>query len=173
MGVEENKATIHRVFDEIVIQGNLELVRELYTPDMVDNDPMPGAPPGTGPEPVIWSLGELRRAFPDLKVEILQLVGEGDYVAERAVWRGTNTGPTVVGGSPTGKRAEWNGMVFWRFEDGKVAERWGVFDVAGMLQQLGVIPPMGAGPGDIARFIFSSAGRSIRGMFSRSRRQSA
>jgi steroid delta-isomerase-like uncharacterized protein len=168
MGVEENKATIHRVFDEIVNQGNLELVRELYTDDMVDNDPMPGAPAGTGPDPVIWSLGELRRAFPDLKVEIIQLVGEGDYIAERAVWRGTNTGPTAVGGPPTGKYAEWQGMVFWRFENGKIAERWGVLDVAGMLQQLGVIPPMGATPKDIGKFIVSSAGRSMRRVLSRS-----
>lgn len=169
MGVEENKATIHRVFDEIVNEGNLELVRDLYTDDMVDNDPMPGAPEGVGPDPVIWSLDELRRAYPDLRVEILRLVGEGDYVAEHAMWRGTNTGTTTVGGPPTGKSVEFQGMVLWRFEDGKIAERWAVLDVASMLMQLGVIPPMGATPKDIGKFIASSAGRSVKRVFSRSK----
>src|SRR5262249_44777397 len=112
MGVEENKETVRRVFEEVVNQGNLELVRELYTDDMVDHDPMPGTPPGRGPEPVIQTLRELRTAYPDLQVEIVELVGEGDFIAERAIWRGTNLGKSTAGPA-TGKRAEWNGMVFW------------------------------------------------------------
>lgn len=169
MGVEENKATIHRVFEEVVNQGNLELVRELYTADMVDHDPMPGMPPGNGPEPVIATLRELREAYPDLHVEIVSLVGEGDYVAERAIWTGTNLGNSTAGPA-TGKRAQWNGMVFWRFEDGKIAERWGIFDAVSMLRQLGVIPPMDAGPAGMAKFIFSTMGR-IGGNLVRGRRR--
>jgi predicted ester cyclase len=42
--------------------------------------------------------------------------------------------------SPTNNRVEMSGIDIVRFSDGKIVERWGEFDQAGLLQQLGVMP---------------------------------
>jgi predicted ester cyclase len=49
----------------------------------------------------------------------------------------------LFGFQPTGKSMKVWGVNFFRMEDGKVRERWGQFDVLGMVQQLGLAP----GPG--------------------------
>jgi predicted ester cyclase len=45
-----------------------------------------------------------------------------------------------MGMPATGKRAEVEGIDIVRMVNGMQAEHWGVFDAAGMMQQLGVIP---------------------------------
>jgi predicted ester cyclase len=142
MAAADNKATIQRVFDESVNQGRYELIDELYDPAMVDHDPVPGSPEGLAA--VEHTLRQLRAGFPDLKVTLDDIVAEGDRVALRGVWRGTNTG-SMMGLAPTNKHAEWRGHVIFRFTpEGKITERWGLMDITSMLQQIGVIPPQGA-----------------------------
>jgi predicted ester cyclase len=49
----------------------------------------------------------------------------------------------------TGKSIEVTGMNINRIENGKIAESWGVIDILGLLQQLGVIPAPGGEPGSV------------------------
>ena len=137
---ERNKAVIQRVFDEIVNEGRYDLIPELYAEDMIDHDPLPGAPPGRSA--IRHSIQAMRGGFPDLQVTIEELVAVDDRVAQRAVWRGTNVGP-IMGFPPTGKKAEWDSMLFWRLRDGKITERWATMDVLGMVMQLGAMPMPG------------------------------
>ena len=46
--------------------------------------------------------------------------------------------------APTGRKVSVMGINEFRMENGRIAERWGIFDVMGMMQQMGVIP---SGPG--------------------------
>jgi predicted ester cyclase len=157
---EANKATLNRLFDEIVNQGRFELIDELYDPGMIDHDPVPGAPPGLAA--VEHTLRALRTGFPDLQVTLDDVVAEGDKVALRGTWRGTNSG-WMLGMAPTGKRAEWRGMVIFRFLDnGKVAERWGLMDTTSLLQQVGLIPQQGTGPLGMLRFMAARAAGTVR-----------
>jgi predicted ester cyclase len=48
-----------------------------------------------------------------------------------------------MGIPPTGKQVAVSGMDINRIVQGKLAERWAVFDMLGMLQQLSVIPTPG------------------------------
>ncbi len=48
-----------------------------------------------------------------------------------------------MGIPPTGKHVTVTGITLTRFADGKEVESWFNYDTLGMLQQLGVIPPMG------------------------------
>ena len=61
MGVEQNKAIVTRVFDEVVNQGQLDVIPELYSPDVVDHDPLPGT--GEGLQGIRDSIGGLLEAF--------------------------------------------------------------------------------------------------------------
>lgn len=77
-------------------------------------------------------------AFPDLKHNIEAVVAEGDRVALRIRFTGTNTG-RFGGKPPSGKPIEFNGLVLMRVASGKVAELHGQFDQMGVLQQLGMV----------------------------------
>jgi predicted ester cyclase len=72
-------------------------------------------------------------------------VAEGDQVATRWIFRGTNTGDfvTPMPIPATGKQVTISGITIARFAGGKVVEDWHQVDTLGMLQQLGVIPSMG------------------------------
>jgi predicted ester cyclase len=82
-------------------------------------------------------------AFPDLSAAVELLVGEEDYVVAKVRMAGTNTGPYPRVPEPTGRHAEWESMILFRMEDGKIAELWGTSDRMGMLTQLGVLPNIG------------------------------
>ena len=70
---------------------------------------------------------------------IEDVIAEGDKVAVRFTFRGTHQGE-LMGIPPTGKQVTISGMDINRIAGGKIAERWAVFDMLGMLQQLGVMP---------------------------------
>lgn len=78
-------------------------------------------------------------AFPDGKHEIQQVVVEADRVVMRGLWRGTHQG--AFNGLPaSGRRVGVDLMFMDRVVDGRLVERWGVFDAMGLLQQIGAIP---------------------------------
>ena len=130
--IEQNKATVRRVFDEVLNQGRLEVIDEIYDPNIVDHDPLPGGPVGI--EGVRYSIGGLLEAFPDLHVTIEDMSAHGDFVVVHNVWTGTQTG-RLVGLPSTGKAVTFTGVVIWRLENGKIAERWAVID---LIQKIGI-----------------------------------
>jgi len=60
----------------------------------------------------------------------------------RYTGRGTHKGD-LMGIAPTGKQITITGMVISRHVGGKQVEAWVAMDQLGMLQQMGVVPPMG------------------------------
>ena len=78
-------------------------------------------------------------SFPDIQVTIEDIVCEGDKVVVRNTWRGTDKGG-FGGMAPTGKSFVVEGIVMWRIENGKVAERWAVIDYRGLMRQLSATP---------------------------------
>lgn len=83
-------------------------------------------------------------AFPDMHVRTTnRIVGE-DSVAAEIEFTGTNTGPLVMGGMelpPTGRSVVGRGSYFVRVKDGKVTEFSSHPDAAGLMMQLGLLPP--------------------------------
>ena len=119
--VEDNKAVVRRVFDEVVNQGRLDVIDEIYAPEVVDHDPLPGAPPGL--EGIRYSIGGLRAAMPDLEVIVEDISAHLDKVVVHNTWRGTQRGRLLgLGGS--GRRICSTGIVIWRLVDGRIVERW-------------------------------------------------
>ena len=138
----ENKAQFRRTYEELLNQGILDAADEVVAPDFLNH----AAPPGRnrGPESMRGLANMLRTAFPDLRLEIQQLIAEGDIVAGRVTMSGTHEGP-LMDIPPTGRSVRQASMHFVRFRDGKAIEHWGVRDDLGMMQQLGVISPPGRG----------------------------
>lgn len=104
--------------------------------DYLDHDAMPGLPPG--PDGFRALRERNLEAFPDYGVTVEDVLVDGDKVCLRITNRGTNTGP-LFGREPTGKAATWTTMTILRMEGDRIAERWGVIDRLGLLQQLGLI----------------------------------
>ena len=74
------------------------------------------------------------------------MIAEGDKVAVRFTARGTHKGE-FLGIPPTGKQVAWAGINIYRVASGKIAETWQLSDGLGLMQQLGVVPPVGQARG--------------------------
>lgn len=93
-------------------------------------------------------LRQCERAFPDYRFE----EPEPPYLASdrpKAIvpWRmlGTNTGPLDPPGfAPTGKSVVIEGVDHWWFRDGLIARYRADYDMAGVMRQLGLMPPPGS-----------------------------
>jgi len=98
---------------------------------------------GTGPEATLAWHRDRRKAFPDQRYEIVDLVVSDDRAAIR--WRGTGTQRGQFGPvPPTGRRVSSSGATFIRFNsEGKIADVWSVNELFQVCQQLGVqmVPP--------------------------------
>jgi len=79
-----------------------------------------------------------------LQSTIHELVVEGDTVVAHWTWQAIHTGTSpALGIPPTGKQIQFSGCSIYRFKDDQIVEQWEYGDMLGMLQQLGVIPPLG------------------------------
>lgn len=134
---EENKALVRRIIDEAWNRGDLDVIDEAFAADYQEHNPRPGQE--TGIEGYKGGISMLRAAFPDLSLDLQDIVADGDRVAVRYVLRGTHNGQ-MMGLPASGKRVESDGMVFARFQGGQVVERWGVQDMLTLLQQIGAFP---------------------------------
>ncbi len=75
-------------------------------------------------------------AFPDLHIDLEDVVAEDDKVATRWTLTGTHKG-VDEGLSPTGKGVKVTGMSFDRLVDGQIMEGWDNWYGLGLLEQLG------------------------------------
>jgi steroid delta-isomerase-like uncharacterized protein len=135
----ENKAMIRRWFEEVWNKGREGAVDQLLHARAIVHGLGPDL---QGPDAFKGFHRAYRNAFPDVKIQIEDIVTEGDTVATR--WAGTGTHQGDGLGFPaTGKQVQFRGMTFARVENGKLVEGWNSFDELGMLQQLGVVNPPG------------------------------
>ena len=133
-------AIARRINDEVLSQGELELIDELVADDFVEHQAMPGMPEG---KDALRAFVEMfRAAFPDLKVETLATAVDGDEVWVHSRMTGTHKGD-FNGIAPTGKKVDVTMFDRVRTRDGKAVEHWGVSDDLAILTQLGVVPEMG------------------------------
>jgi steroid delta-isomerase-like uncharacterized protein len=137
---EENKAIVRRSFEEVWNQGKLVAADEIYDASFVAHGLGVELPPG--PEGFKQFVSVYRSAFPDLHFTIEDQFAEGDRVVARWTARGTHKGE-LMGIPATGKPVVVTGIDIYHIRSGKAVESWINWDALGMMQQLGVIPPMG------------------------------
>jgi steroid delta-isomerase-like uncharacterized protein len=137
MSTEDNKNLVRRYMEVDVNEANIEAANELVTRDFLFH--FPGSPAPMDRAGLAQTTLLFHAGFPDQHTTVDDILAEGDKVAARFTFRGTQTG-AFQGIPPTGKAVTMNGMAIWRIADGKIAEHWVLFDALGMMQQLGVIP---------------------------------
>ena len=140
MSVEDNKAVMRRIYDEVMSQGNIDLADEFFSDDFVEHEGFPGLPT-EGPEAPKAGFAMLRAAFPDLHMTADEMIAERDKVVTRGTVSGTHQGE-FMGIPPTNKSFEVQFMDIIKFHDGKATEHWGLTDQGAMMEQLGIAPPM-------------------------------
>ena len=137
MSEQENKAIVQGMIDEIFNKKNVDALGNFMAEDMVDHNPPPTDKPG------LEGMKDMMRmylsAFPDLSVQVEDIIAEGDKVVMRATTSGTHQGE-FMGIAATGKKVSFGEIHVIRIAGGKMVEHWGIEDQMGMMQQLGVIP---------------------------------
>ncbi len=143
MSLEENKAIIRRVVEEMWNNENLEVIDELWAPNFVKHtssgeiqEGIDGLRQRMQERNANW-----RTTFPDHHATIEDMIAEGDKVVIRCTWRATHSG-NFMGIPPTGKRVTGRLVHIYRIAGGKIEELWAMLDRLGMLEQLGLAPPL-------------------------------
>lgn len=133
---ERNTATVRRFLDEVVTGGRLELIDELWTPDMSWHN---GGHHVRGRENYKRMMEEVvGKAFVEMRLDIKDIVAANDKVVVRFTNSGRNVGP-FMGLKPANRRAEWQGIGIYRLRHGRIAEAWFTEDILSMLQQLDAV----------------------------------
>ena len=135
MSQQENVAAQNRIA-QAINDGNFDVLRQGFTPNVKEHDPASGQKPG--PEGFVDFFRAVRAAFPDFKLSADHMVADADHIALAYTMTGTHKG-VFQGIAPTGKTIRARGMLIARFENGKIAERWGSSDELGILKQLGAV----------------------------------
>ena len=92
---------------------------------------------------LVEHIRQVEAAFPKYELLIEEIVGERDLVVVRGLFRGVQQGP-FAGIEPTGIAASAGLMIMYRIQDGRIAQHWLQFDMAGLLAQLQADVPAAA-----------------------------
>jgi predicted ester cyclase len=124
LSVSDNKALVRRLIDEVVNARDQSAIDELVDPEFA----------GMARR---W-IGPFRDAFPDFRMEIVELIAEGDSVAAHFRCSGTHRGEWR-GVSPTGRRfTDVDEIYLFRVRDGRIRAVLGLEDNAKRTRQLGI-----------------------------------
>ena len=139
--VEGNKAVLNRHFSQVLNQGQLDVIDEIYTSDYVLDAPVRSDGSSRtrgltqGREQLKQRVTLFRTAFPDIHFSQDDVVGEGDTVVVRYNFSGTHQG-VFAGVKPGGHSISIMGILIAHMNDGKIREAWSAFDSAELMKQL-------------------------------------
>jgi predicted ester cyclase len=124
---EVNKAAVRRLAEEVFTAGDVDVADDIFGIDFVDHDLR-----GTD-DPLTTLKKHVRSehgAFDDYRLEVLDMVAEGDRVAARFRWSGRHVRPRGDL-QPTGLVMQGDVYNFYRFRYGRIIERWGMVGFSG------------------------------------------
>jgi len=128
--LNENKATVRRLWEEVWNSRRFDLLDEIMSPDYAEHERR-FAP-------------KMLAAFPNTQFTIEEMIAEGDRVVTRVTLHATHEGE-YRGIAATGRQVEVKGAWIHRLEDNRIVEgkQWGFVDWLGLLRQLGavIVPP--------------------------------
>ena len=112
--LEEMKNFVRQHFNDFVNRKLSDVALKNFSEDFLDHDEPGGAV--VGPLAARTMMEHAYQRWPDLHVEVVDILAEGDKVMVRNVWTATE--------KSTGKRIQFGGFVLWRFANRKIVERW-------------------------------------------------
>lgn len=131
---EQNKKAVIRFNKEFIEQGRITTFEELVAENVFNHSAPPGS--STGPDGMFHFLNDILRAgFPDIRVDILEQVAEGDLVTTRKVFHATHTGH-MMGIHPSGKQVVINVIDIIRLKNGRYTEHWGMSNLPEVISEI-------------------------------------
>ena len=138
MSTEQNKSIVRRYIEEAWNKGNVSIMDELMTADYARYTPGGVLDRASQKQ----RINGFRAAFPDLHLNIKDMLAERDRVMFRVTVTGTHQNP-FQGIPPAGQQVSVEGIDVARLSGGKIVEQWGVVDLFTLLKQLGAISAPG------------------------------
>jgi steroid delta-isomerase-like uncharacterized protein len=136
----ERAAAMRRLY-ELINAGDIDGFGDQLADGFVEHDAAPGMEPTKNGVKQLFHM--YRASFPDLRMDVEEVLPSGDKVVGRIRATGTHTGEAFMGLPASGKSVDVQLIDITRFDDdGLAREHWGVFDALSMMQQLGAIPAM-------------------------------
>jgi steroid delta-isomerase-like uncharacterized protein len=137
MRKNKNKELAVRFYNEALNKGNLELLNNIMSEDFIDYNSSSGQLQGL--EGFKKFLNMVITAFPDLQIEIEDILAEGNKVIARLIITGNQSG-SLGKIPPSNRKAEWTGIDILEIENNKIIGRWSERNLLSMMQQIGAIP---------------------------------
>ena len=133
---EANKALEGRLFEEVWNQSTIAVIDEILSSDCIVHD---SSGEFIGYEGYQQFHGMFNAAFSNIHFAIEDQIAEGNLVVTR--WLNTATHTDELMGVPaTGTETVSAGMTVSRHAEGRIVEQWNVWDMVGLLQQIGAMP---------------------------------
>lgn len=129
------ETTVRRFIEQVINQGDFLMLDEVIHPDYVHRSPDQAL---QGRQALRELITGYRSAFPDLHIELEELVDGGDKTVVTFTLTGTHQGQ-LMGIPATGGQVKVSGMILSRFEDGRIVEEFELLDTLSLLQQLGMV----------------------------------
>ncbi len=139
-GEAKNKEFARWYVEEVFNKHDLNTLLTCFAQDIYGHSLPPGVPNGIQGV-TIW-FSALFGGFSDIRADVDEIIADGDTVIYRGTMTATHDGQFLVL-PPSGKKAVVPVIEVWRIQDNKIVEHWGGIDTFSMMQQLGVIPPLG------------------------------
>lgn len=140
---ETVREVLRRNIEQVWGAGRLDLVDELFAPDVVDHNPAPGSAPGR--DGIRDAVVAFRAGVPDLTMTLHTVLADGDRGTDHWTLTGTHTGD-LFGIPASGRRVEFSGMDVVRVgAEGRITDIWHVEEMVALLGQVGALPPGQAG----------------------------
>lgn len=137
--LESNKDLV-RQFTEATNAADWDALAQIVAEDFTRHSAATEGPPISSLDEFVALQEAFLDSFPDQRVVLQQLIAEGDFVAIRATYSGTQLGP--IGELPaTGKSVQAPFLAVLRVDSGRIAELWVEWDNVAMLRQLGLPSP--------------------------------
>jgi steroid delta-isomerase-like uncharacterized protein len=131
--------SVANLFAQTLSAHDLEAFAALFADQYVNHQSSaaaPAPPPGASPKTATVAFFAARlKGLPDLTVTIEAMVEQDDRVAASFLYEGTHQG-VFFGVAPTGKRLRFTSCDIFRVSSGRIAEHWGMGDIAGVMAQL-------------------------------------
>lgn len=136
---EQNAETVRELIQRTMNEGDVAYAEKVLSDDYVEKNPMPG---GTADKAGAIAMFEMmRQQTPDMRIEVEDVIASGDKVAVRSTMHGTDTEGFMPGMPATNKHFSMGAIDVFTFdENGMNTEHYGVYDIAGTMQQLGLAP---------------------------------
>jgi steroid delta-isomerase-like uncharacterized protein len=130
------RALARRWFARVWNQKNASTIDEMMAPNCIIHGLSEERETMRGPAQFRRFYDPLRSAFPDIHIEVEDVLLDGRQTAARILATGTHTGEGL-GIPPTGRPVRATGIIIMRWDDGgRIVEGWNEFDAAGMQRQL-------------------------------------